>query len=175
MAGSWLDAILGAVFSRGVSIPLGGGLNFTAPLTATKNPTTGVIDVVLPSASVDPDLLAVVDASGLAVPLVLRTTYAAGAAGTADDVTVLLSAPFSFLILDAWARTSTAIAASTVTLRSATGGGGSALTSDLSTAALGVDRNNANQPHTVAAGSNLYLRRSDRGVSGAIHILAYRI
>lgn len=175
MAGSWLDALLGAVFDSGNSIPLGGGLNFAAPLTATKNPTTGVVDVTLPDASIGPDSLAVVSADGFAAPLVLHKTYSAGVAGTADDVTILLLAPFDFLILDAWVRTSTAVGASTVTLRTAAGGGGSPLTSDIATAATGVSRNNATLPHSVAAGSNLYLRRSDRGVAGAFSILAYRI
>ncbi len=174
MAGSWLDALLGAAFNRGVAVPLGGGLDFLAPLTAARNPTTGRVDIGLPDESIEADQVAPVDANGFAVPLVLRKAYPAATAGTADDVTVLLAAPFDFLLLDVWVRTSTAIGGSTVTLRSATGGGGTALTTDIDTAALGVTRNNANQPHSVAAGSNLYLRRSDRGVAGAVVILAYR-
>ena len=42
---SSLGALLGRIFSRSVALELMGGLNFVAPLLATPNPGTGVIDV----------------------------------------------------------------------------------------------------------------------------------
>lgn len=47
MAGSWLDAILGAIRDRGTSLPLMGGLNFTGGLKATRNTASARIDVSL--------------------------------------------------------------------------------------------------------------------------------
>jgi len=42
---SALDALLGMVKNSGVEVELGGGLNFGTGLTATFNPSTGIIDV----------------------------------------------------------------------------------------------------------------------------------
>lgn len=46
MAGA-LDALLGIVFSDGVEIELGGGLNFKGAIVASYNTTTGVVDIDL--------------------------------------------------------------------------------------------------------------------------------
>jgi hypothetical protein len=170
---SWLDALLGQLFQDGVEIPLGAGINFKSPIIATRNPVTNVTDVEIPDGSVDPALLALA-ASGLSVPFVLRAAYSAAAAGTADDVTVTAAAPFQFRILDIWVRTSTAIAASTIQLRTATGGGGSTLSDAISTGAVGMARTNSGSGFAILANQAVYARRSDRGVAGAIHLLCER-
>jgi hypothetical protein len=109
--------------------------------------------------------------SSLSVPFVIRVPFSAAAAGTADDVTIYnATAPFGFRVIDCHVKILTAIGGSTVTLRSASGGGGSALSSALSSAATGTARNNDTDSRTVASGGSLFLRRSDRGVAGEITI-----
>jgi len=173
---SWLDALLGQIFGGGVEIPLAAGVNFTSPLAAARNPTTNVIDVTLPAASITPASLAV-ESSGLAALFVVHKAFTALAAGTADDVTVLSSAPFAFRILRTLPVITTAVAASSVRLRSASGGGGSALSSSFATDVATEDPVRSS-PLTafpsVALGGSLFLRRSDRGVAGALAVLCMR-
>lgn len=109
------------------------------------------------------------DASGLSPLWVIRKTFAAGAAGSADDVTVLAAAPFAMRVLSARVVVSTVIAAATCQLRTATAGGGSALSGlVLCTLAGPIDELDATFTATasVAAGAPIYMRRSDRGVAG---------
>lgn len=42
---SFFDALLGRIFSRGTELELGSGLDFKAPLSATPNAQTGLIDI----------------------------------------------------------------------------------------------------------------------------------
>lgn len=123
---------------------------------------------------ITPWQLAPIDALTMAASFVIRTPFAAGVAGTPDDVTIYTAAPFAFAFHDVTALTATAIAASTVQIRNATAGGGVALSSALSTGAVGTARNNAGQTFTVAAGAPIYLRRGDRGVAGELIIQGYR-
>lgn len=51
MAASWAGAMFGAIFSSGVAVEMGGGLNFVAPLAATFNEVTKVIDVTFDAGS----------------------------------------------------------------------------------------------------------------------------
>ncbi len=109
------------------------------------------------------------------VPFVITQPMTAGAAGTADDVEIYnANAPFALRIIDVWALLNTAIVGSTIQLRSATGGGGSARSSVLSSAATGTVRNNDTATQQVGAAGSLYIRRSDRGVAGRVLILALR-
>ena len=109
------------------------------------------------------------------VPFLITQPLTAGVAGTADDVTIYsANAPFDFRIVDVWLLVSAAIGGSTVQLRSATGGGGSALSSALSSAATGTVRNNDTATRQVASGGSLFVRRSDRAVAGRILITALR-
>lgn len=109
------------------------------------------------------------------VPFVITQAMTAGAAGTADDVTIYdATAPFAFRILDVWALYSAAVIGSTIQLRSATGGGGSARSSVLTSAATGTQRNNDTATQTVGSSGSLYIRRSDRAVAGRIMVLAVR-
>jgi hypothetical protein len=115
------------------------------------------------------------ETANIAVPFVIRVPFSAAAAGSADDVTIYnAAAPFSFRITDCHVKISTAIGGSTVTLRSASGGAGSALSSALSSAATGTARNNDSDSRAVATNGSLFLRRSDRGVAGEITINCVR-
>jgi hypothetical protein len=44
---AWINALLGRIWHRGTPVELEGALNFTAPLTATRNTGDGTIDVGL--------------------------------------------------------------------------------------------------------------------------------
>lgn len=225
---SWLDALLGRIRSAGVDLALGNGLNFLAPLVATRNESTGFVDVSqTPLASstsivVGSDVqraaltgdvtaplnsnvttiaaLAVTEAKLAAdavtaakladeavvpanlassltfgVPFLITQSLTGGVAGTADDVTIYnANAPFAFRILDCWAILNAAVGGSTIQLRDTAGGGGSALSSALSSAATGTVRNNDTSSRAVAANGSVFVRRSDRSVAGRIIILALR-
>jgi len=72
MSGSWLDALLGGIYSAGTKLALNAGLNFTSGLAASYNSTTKLIDV---TASADD-----AQASGLA-PFLAGPGLAVNAAG----------------------------------------------------------------------------------------------
>jgi hypothetical protein len=168
-----LDALFGRIRNAGTDLALGYGLNFTSGLLARLNPSTRFVDVSVSDAYFAPANLAP-EASALAVPFVVRKSYSAGAAGTADDVTVLASAPFDFRIVDVILKTSVEIAATSARLRSATGGGGVVLSSVLSTATLATARENGTVTKAVAEGGAVFLRRDDRGVAGEVILLCER-
>jgi hypothetical protein len=171
---AWLDAFFGRVYANGVEIELSQGLDFVDPLTAALNQTTHSIEVGLADASVSPALVAPA-ASDMSVPFTIRKAYSALTPGTADDVTVLASAPFAFRILDSWLDTgSAAVGASTATLRTASGGGGTTLSSALDTEVALATARNSGVTKQVAEGGAVFLRRSDRGVSGEVILLCER-
>lgn len=114
-----------------------------------------------------------VDAAGLGPLLVIRKSFSAGVPGSADDVTIYnADAPFAFRIIDSFALVSTLIALSTLTLRTATAGGGSAVSDVWPSAAIGVQRNVLmTASSTIALNGTLVLRRSDIGVAGEVMII----
>ncbi len=112
-------------------------------------------------------------AGGVALPAMAVVPFAAAAAGAADDVTLLL-VPFRLRVLDFWCDVTTLIALSTLTLRTAAAGAGTALSSDLVSAATAVVRTTlalSSASRIAEAGTTLYLRRSDRGVAGCAFLL----
>jgi len=115
-------------------------------------------------------------ANGLGVPFTLYVNCpSGGAAGTADDVVVFsANAPFPFRILDRKLYVSTAVAAATAQLRSATAGGGSTLSSAMSVASTGLVLDASTTTNTVAAGGTLVLRRSDRSMVGELFLTCIR-
>lgn len=116
------------------------------------------------------------DAAGLGDVFAIRKAFTAGVTGAADDVTVYAAnAPFAMRILDVTMYVSTANAGDTITLRSATAGGGSVQSSALSLASTGVVRNAHTATVTVAKGGSIYLRRSDRDCAGEVVILVQKI
>jgi hypothetical protein len=115
-------------------------------------------------------------ATGVSTEEVVRVPLTAGTPGTADDVTVyaLGKLPAAKLrVMEAYALISTNIAASTLQIRSATGGLGT-LCGEISSAALGhadLDTTvTASQVLTNGASVGLFIRRSDRGVAGEVFI-----
>lgn len=139
----------------------------TAP--ADGNATTLAAGVVAPAN------LKVVT-SNIAVLFLIRVAFAAGGApATPDDVTVFsASAPFAFRIVDVRLIVSTAIALSTAQLRSASGGGGAALSSSFVTAVAGEAALSASwtATTTVALNGSVFLRRSDQTIAGEVLIYA---
>lgn len=132
--------------------------------------------VSLPSALVTPTMLAVFGTpTNTGVPFIIYVSYAAGAGGSADDVTVFnASAPFAFRILEAWQVTATAVSSATVQARSASGGAGSALTTAMDASVTGKYSDNSTATTTVAASGSIFLRRSDSGVAGEFIALCVR-
>lgn len=115
-----------------------------------------------------------VDADALAPMFTLRVAFSAGTTGSADDVTVLDAAPFAFRILDSFVIVTTAKSTQTVTLRSATSGGGSALSSAMSVGSTGRVRDASTASSTVAVDGAIYLRRSDRDCAGEVVLLCQK-
>lgn len=122
---------------------------------------------------------ATADADGLSQLAVIRQAFAAGGGGVPDDVVIYnANAPFGFRVLDAQVLVATTVLASTVQLRDATGGGGSALSDAFDSATAGRKRDTgvagANATPTVAANGTLVLRRSDSGVAGELIVTLRR-
>lgn len=129
-----------------------------------------------PTLPIDPSGLAVESGAGLGVLFGLHLPLpSGGAALTADDVTVMASAPFAFRILEVMVLVSTAVLLSTVQLRTASGGGGAVLSSSLSTTTTGTVRNADTVTRTVALGGAVFLRRSDRSLVGELIVIAMRV
>ena len=106
----------------------------------------------------------------------IRNTFTAGAGGAADDVILLNgNVNMAFRILDVFLDVSTAVVGSSCTLRSATGGGGIAISSALSSASTPLtSRNSVAGTIQIAANGTVVLRRSDSGVAGTIVLLCAR-
>lgn len=114
--------------------------------------------------------LGIPSAGGLGAPFQVVVPFTAATTGSADDVTVYAATvPFKAVLTEVVVYTSTAVMSSTMTLYSATGGGGTALSSAISTGSTGVARTaiTTGAP-TVAAGSSIYARRSDRAAAGTL-------
>jgi hypothetical protein len=134
------------------------------------------VDQVESSSSDAPSLMSSpLDANSMGQLGVLRYTMAAGgAAGTADDATVLTALPFGIQILDVTFAPAVVAAGSTVTLRSLAGGLGTALSSALASAATTLARTTLSTAPAAAAASGLFARRTDRSVTGVLTILYVR-
>lgn len=126
-----------------------------------------IIDRLLPGSGIASEL------GGFGVPVTVAVTFAAGAGGAADDVTIMASVPYQVRILDVILMVSTAVGGSSATVRNQAGGGGTALSTALSTAATGTVRNNDTATRTTSLG--LFLRRSDSGVAGSVIVVMDRV
>lgn len=169
-----LDAMFGRMFNSGAEITLTSGINFTSGVRGVFNQATKLTDVSISPAGLDASAPAA-PAAGVGVPFVLTVAFTAGTPGTADDVTVQASAPRGYTMLDRWVDVSTAVGASTARLRSASGGGGNALSGsfDTSTACEGrrASSGSVSAASAVASAGAVFLRRSDRGIAGRVHVL----
>jgi len=115
-------------------------------------------------------------ATGEGAPFYIYHAFVAGGGG-ADDVEIYLNnCPYALRILDLGIQVATAGAGgSTLTVRDANGGGGAALSSALSTAATGKVRDNIiTAMPELAAGDDLYLRRTDNTCVGEFWALCMR-
>ncbi len=96
----------------------------------------------------------VAGAGNAQVVYIHRGTLAAGAGTTKDTV---INVGYKARVIDAWVTVTTGVASSTVQLFTAASGGGTALSSAISTATGGTIRNNmANATGVIAAGGSVY-------------------
>jgi len=156
-------------------------LNRNDQWTALRNAGTFAL-VVTPglndTGDVTPAKLAL-ETSGLGVPIVLRTEMTSGGTtGVADDVDVFdADVPFGFRVLKSWALVTTAAGGSTLTVRSETGGGGSAMSGDVPSATTGPQNEggtNASLSPVAAKNGSVFIHRSDRSVTGEFFMLVVR-
>ncbi len=131
----------------------------------------------LGNAIVSPAKLAVI-ASNVGSNFSIYVAFAAGAGGAADDVTIFNGdAPFAFRILKTLPYISTTVAVSSIQVRSATGGGGTALSS-LFAATVATEDPVITSPiaatTTVAANGSAFVRRSDSGIAGEVILVCVR-
>lgn len=141
---------------------------YVQAVTRDGQPTVfQVVDRLVPATGVTQEL------NGLASIIEVTVPFIAGGGGAPDDVVVLNPVPFNSRVLDVTLLISTAVVGSTATLRTASGGGGTALSSVLSTAATGTVRNNDTATRTTTLG--FFLRRSDSGVAGTITVTFSRV
>lgn len=137
--------------------------------------TNGTKTVV---AAIDPSGLSVeapaAPLPSLGVLFTVRVEFTAGGGG-ADDVTIYdADAPFGFRIVDSLVLVDTS-AAGTIQVRTAIAGGGSALTTALSTAVTGTVRNNDTSTKTVAAGASAFAHRTDNTCAGELILFCVRV
>lgn len=110
-----------------------------------------------------------VAASGNAQPLYLhRVTQAAGA-GTAADISINVG--YKCRVVDCWATVTSGVASSVVQLFTAASGGGTALSSSISTASAGTIRNNLNAAtSTIAAGGTVFVHTSGGATLAGVEV-----
>jgi hypothetical protein len=105
---------------------------------------------------------------------VFRIHLAFAVGGAVDTTLITFGAGIGARILDVILRVTTAVGGSTLILRSATGGLGTALSTSFSAAATGYFRNDDTQTRTCAAATPIVMRRSSTGIAGSITILLCR-
>lgn len=128
-----------------------------------------LVGVLLPTyrPSTSAAALAAVDADGLAPTLAIRKAFTLGA--STDQAIYASSAPFGFRILDVSLFVSTAQALSTIELRSAASGGGSALSDTFVTTTTGELRLALKTATgTVATGGSLTVWRPSGGTGNVV-------
>lgn len=113
-----------------------------------------------------------VGAVGVAgVPVVVYAPIAAGITGAADDVVVVESLPYACRIVNVSAVVTTIGAGVTWTLHDAAAGAGAALSDAISVAAAGVIPWGVTAlPAALAAGDDIFVRRTDDTTDGALVI-----
>lgn len=166
---SWLDSLLGRIFNNGEEIDLASGLNFAGGLRAGLNPVSKIIEVVIDDGGVGAAEAAPA-AAGAAIGVVLSVMFD----GASRDAPLFTAAPYSFRVIDAWTKLSTAVGGSSVRWRSESGGNGSALTASMSSASTGTVRESTTSSPAVAEGSGCHLRLSTTGIVGEAFLLVQK-
>lgn len=159
------------------SVPAGYG-QFSVSNTAPSSPRfTDDTNVDREIATIGPPVTR--GTAEFGVPFTVAFNYTGAAAGTpADSVLFSANVPFDMRIIAAGVIVSTGIGGSTVTLRSATGGGGtfyaqgSTATGSLHTSNMVGSSTSSDM--IVAAGSSLVARWSDRGVIAYVWAMCVR-
>lgn len=168
-----------SIAGTGLTYTTGGTLSVTVPLsdgdkgdiTVASSGTSWTVD----ANTITPAKLAVL-ASNIAPVVAVFFSIAAGAGGAADDVTLFSSAiPHNLRWIEWRPIITTAVALATVEVRSASGGGGSALSSVFVAATAGEAAISASWTATAtsASGTSAFLRRSDSGV--ALDLVGYYV
>lgn len=106
---------------------------------------------------------------------VVRVAFTAGVTGTADDVTILSSAPVRLRIIQIYQMVSVS-SASFGYVRNAPNAGGQAISGPLSSSSVGrvTDTGTTLFP-VIEKGGGVYLRRQDRAYAGEIALICERI
>lgn len=147
------------------------GQVFEHATTGTASITIGTTGLVMRQLGAVP-----YTASGvtIAATRVIEVDVAAGSGGGRDVTVYNANAPFGFEVLEMWGNITTAVTSSTVQARTASGGGGSALSGTVSSAAVGRQRDAAGgslvSNPVVAVGGSLYLRMSDGDAAGRFYL-----
>jgi hypothetical protein len=128
--------------------------------------------LLVPPEAVDAtDMAAVAATSAAAGAQTIRKAFTAGAGGSPDDVVVYAvnTLPYKMRIMDAYALVSTAVAASTLDVRSAAAGAGTVAAS-MSAAAAGRAASTVTASVVLSPGAavGLFVRRSDSGIAGEV-------
>lgn len=123
-----------------------------------------------------PRLNATLDSVGRGITETIVHIFAAGAGGSADEITVYnANCPGAMRITNVRLFVGTAVGGSTVRLHNATGGGGGTELSDaFDTASTGWKNSATLSTKTVSNNGTLIIRRSDSGVAGEIVITVVR-
>ncbi len=135
------------------------------------------LPIVSESVSVD-SIVPVASTNPIGQEIVIYKALATGGtSGTADDVTIYAvnTLPYKIRILSAEAHISTAVALSTLNVRSAAAGGGTLAAGPIDSGSTGIAAAtgpNATVVLTPGALVGLFVRRSDRSVVGEIVIKA---
>lgn len=171
---SWLDALLGNIYSSGVQQALGGGVNFTAGLRAVFNPSTKQNDVSIAPSTITPDMSAP-EASNRALMFALHSRYSFTAA--AQDLALITSASFAFKIVRA---TMTIELGNSATLQvfDAISGGGTAFSQSASSGSTNQTKTGLviTPWKTVSVGTSLYLHTDGAGIeSGDVLLECIRV
>lgn len=171
----WLDALLGRIRAAGADLGLGYGIDFKSGLSARLNPSTKFIDVDIAVDSLVSSQLSPGGPTGVAIPFLISNTFEALTPGTADAVTVVDSDQPEIKIVDVWVEITTAANPSTVRLHSTASGASNTYSGSMNSSSTDVARNDgARTTDIVPAGGPVFMRRSDRGAAGTIHMLCVR-
>lgn len=150
-------------------LPIGNGTGFTL---ANLTGTLGIVGITNGSGTITLGP-AGVDANNLGGEIVIRTPITA-VASNGTDVTIYSSnAPYGMNVCDAWVDITTGVASTVATLRNATAGGGSALTSAISMASTGVIRNNLTTTAVNIAANGTIVWRISGGAGSNVTGVAY--
>jgi hypothetical protein len=160
----------------GYGLPVGG-------VTTARLADGAVTAVKLADEAVTAAKLEAVDITALAygVPFFVVLPFVAGTPGSPGDITVFnANCPYKLRYIDSFVKVSTAVGSSTLTLRTATAGGGNQLSSAMATASAAALARDALGGaglvnHTLAVGASLYGRASDIGIAGTLYIEFLRI